>query len=103
MRPLLPLLSVLLLTTSALAQRIEVTVPSKTPLNGHLILVLSKKDTPEPRMLLEETYESQQAFGVDSVNADPTKPLVINSTTIGYPRASLSDIDPGDYTVQAVF
>ena len=105
MRPLLPLFSALLLTAtaSANAQRIEVTVPSKTPLNGHLILVISKKDTPEPRMLLEETYESQQAFGVDAVNADPTKPLVIDTKTVGYPRASLSDLDPGDYTVQAVF
>src|ERR1700760_488505 len=45
------------------AQRIEVTVPSTKPLNGHLILVIAKSEKPEPRMQLDETYNSAQGFG----------------------------------------
>ena len=96
----------LLLAAPAFAQRIEVTIPSTSRLTGHLILVITKKGgktDPEPRMQLEETYTSAQAFGVDVEDLPPSKSIVIDDKTIGYPRKSLSDLDPGDYTVQAVF
>ncbi len=92
-----------LLAAAAGAQRIEVTVPASAPLNGHLVLVISKKTDSEPRMQMEETYLSAQAFGVDAENADPAKPLVVGPTTVGYPRRFLADLDPGDYMVQGVF
>ncbi|MFT4111223.1 alpha/beta hydrolase-fold protein [Silvibacterium sp.] len=89
------------------AQRIEVSIPASSgvakPLNGHLILVFSKNKESEPRFQLEENYLSSQGFGVDVVNQDPAKPIVVDAATIGYPRKSLSDLDAGDYTVQAVF
>ena len=95
-----------LLATSAAycsAQRIEVTVPSTTPLNGHLIVVFAKDDKSEPRMQLEETYESAQGFGVDAENAPAGTPLVVNAKSAGYPIRSLADVPTGDYFVQAVF
>ena len=85
------------------AQRIEVTLPSTKPLNGHLILVIAKTNKSEPRMQLSETYDSAQGFGVDVENLAPGTPLVIDSTTFGYPRRSLADLEAGDYYVQAVF
>src|ERR1700755_2613047 len=85
------------------AQRIEVTVPSTKPLNGHLILVFAKTDKSEPRMQLSETYDSAQGFGLDAENPAPGTPLVIDATTFGYPRRSLAVLDAGDYYVQAVF
>jgi hypothetical protein len=85
------------------AQRIEVTVPSTKPLNGHLILVFAKSDKSEPRNQLSETYDSAQAFGVDAENLAPGTPLVIDANTFGYPRRSLEDIEPGEYYVQGVF
>ena len=88
---------------SVLAQRIEVTVPSTKPLNGHLILVLAKSDKPEPRMQLSETYDSAEGFGVDAENLAPGSTLVMDAKTFGYPRRSLADLDAGDYYVQAVF
>ena len=117
---LLPLAATLLLASCApgfaQAQRFEITIPSTAPLNGHLILVIAKPaipkpgDTtpgepppPEPRMQLEETYLSAQGFGVDVENLAPGKPIVVDTATIGYPRKSLADLDPGDYLVQAVF
>ena len=86
-----------------LGQRIEVTVPSTKPLNGHLILVFAKTDKPEPRMQLAETYDSAEGFGVDAENLAPGTPLVVDAKTFGYPRRSLADLDAGDYYVQAVF
>lgn len=84
-------------------QRIEVTVPSNKPLNGHLILVIAKNDKSEPRLQLSEDYHSAQGFGVDVVDWEPGKPIVVDAKTFGYPRRSLTDLDLGDYYVQAVF
>ncbi|GGH13964.1 alpha/beta hydrolase-fold protein [Silvibacterium dinghuense] len=85
------------------AQRIEVSIPASKPLNGHLVLVFSKNTESEPRDQLEENYLSSQGFGVDVVNQDPAKPIVVDAATVGYPRKTLNDLDAGDYTVQAVF
>lgn len=96
-----PLLSAAISTH---AQRIEVTIPAATaPLHGHLILVFSKKDNPEPRHQLREDYISAQGFGVDIDNPVPGTPIIVDAQTFGYPRRSLADIDPGDYYIQAVF
>jgi hypothetical protein len=95
-----------LLATSFLshAQRFEVTIPAvKTPLHGHLVLIFAKKDNPEPRMQLNEDYESSQGFGVDVDHLAPGEPIILDAKTFGYPRRSLADLDAGDYYVQAVF
>jgi hypothetical protein len=103
MRSALTLAAACLFAVPTFAQRIEVTIPTDRPLTGHLILVISKKDSPEPRMQLQETYTSAQGFGVDVTDLAPNQPIVIDDKTIGYPRRSLADLDPGDYVVQAVF
>src|SRR5580693_3585260 len=105
MRQLSLTASALFLAASCLthAQRIEVTVPATAPLHGRLILVFAKSGSPEPRMQMEETYTSAQAFGVDAEGVAPGQPLVVDAKTFGYPRRSLADLDAGDYYVQAVF
>ena len=85
------------------SQRIEVSVSAASPLTGRLILVFAKSGKPEPRMQMEETYGSAQAFGVDAEALAPGKPIVVDAFTFGYPRRSLADLDAGDYFVQAVF
>jgi hypothetical protein len=105
------LAAVLFLATVADAQlRLEITVPSNTPLHGHLILAIAKAaETPdndsaqEPRFQLEETYQSAQGFGVDVDNLTPGTPIVIDSKTVGYPLENLKALPAGDYIVQAVF
>jgi enterochelin esterase-like enzyme len=94
--------------------RIEVTVPSSAPLNGHLVLAIAKadSDTParggrpgavrEPRNMLSENYMSAEGFGVDVVDLAPGKPLVIDAKTVGYPL-DLAALPAGDYLVQGVF
>jgi hypothetical protein len=88
---------------TAQAQRIEVTIPGTAPLHGHLILVIAKRAQPEPRNQLSENYMSAQGFGVDVDGAAPGSTVVVDAKTFGYPRKSLTDLDPGDYFVQAVF
>src|SRR5580698_4096684 len=85
------------------AQRIEVTVPSTKPLTGHLVLVIAKNDKDEPRDQLSEDYLSAQGFGVDVEDLAPGNPIVVNAGTFGSPRRSLTDLDGGDYFIQAVF
>jgi hypothetical protein len=89
--------------SAALSQRIEATVPTTKPLNGHLVVVFSRNDKSEPRMQLSEDYLSAQGFGVDVEGLAPGKPIVVDAKTFGYPRRSLTDLEPGDYFVQAVF
>ncbi len=101
---LLPALLAALSACALPAQRIEITIPSADkPLTGHLILVFAKTDKPEPRMQLNEDYESAQGFGVDVSDLAPGKPVVVDARTLGYPRRSLTDLDAGDYFIQAVF
>jgi hypothetical protein len=89
--------------TFCFSQRIEVTVPAARPLNGHLVLVFAKKDKDEPRMQLAEDYLSAQGFGADVEDLAVGQPIVMDTKTFGYPRRSLTDLDAGDYFVQAVF
>lgn len=111
MRSALILATSFLFAASAFGQRIEVTVPSGTPLHGHLILVVSKPEQKkaggraesEPRFQLEESYESAQGFGVDVDGLAAGQPIVIDAKTVGYPLESLAALPAGDYVVQAVF
>ena len=105
MRTLRVLLLALLLGSvpACRAQHIEITVPGSHPLHGHVILVFAKNNKEEPRMQLTEDYRSAQGFGVDVDDLAPGQPIVVDAKTLGYPRRSLTDLDAGDYFVQAVF
>src|SRR5271169_1181536 len=91
--------------TSALAQTITVSFPSERsgkPLDGRLLLLLSNDPKDEPRMQIDDTPKSQMVFGVTMDGWKPGDPIAINEKTVhGYPRASLKDVPPGEYTVQA--
>ncbi len=98
------------IASTALAQRVEVTLPAGAPQHGHLIVVFSKDGSSDPRMQMDEQYRSAQGFGVDvaldeaaSQTSSTAKTLVVDAKTFGYPRRSLADLDAGDYFVQAVF
>jgi hypothetical protein len=84
--------------------RFEISYPmSAGPLDGRVMLVIANSDKTEPRYQITFTYESAQAFGVDVDGLGPNSPAVIDSSTLGYPKESLSQVPAGDYFVQAVF
>ena len=98
-------------TLAAAAQTITVSFPaaqSPTPLDGRVLLLLSndpaaaKDPKIEPRFQIDDGIDSQMVFGVTVDGWKPGDPLVIGAGATGYPRASLKDVPPGDYTVQAV-
>jgi hypothetical protein len=74
-----------------------------TPLDGHVLLLISNNDEREPRFQISfMTAESQQAFGVDVDALAPGVPAVVDSSTVGYPAVSLNDLPAGDYWVQSL-
>ena len=106
------LLCLFFFAPAALAQspqpglRFEISFPksaSATPLDGHVLLLVSTQDKDEPRFQIQEEFaESQQAFGVDVDGLAPGAPAVIDATTFGYPSQSLARIPVGDYYVQGL-
>src|SRR5580698_10196179 len=95
----------LTMVASASAQTITVQFPaarSAQPLDGRLLLLLSNDPGDEPRMQIVDTPKSQMIFGVTVDGWKPGDPLMIGGNARGYPRASLKDVPPGEYTIQAV-
>jgi hypothetical protein len=96
---------VLLWVTATSAQTITVLFPasrSASPLDGRVLLLLSNDSSAEPRMQIDDTPKSQMVFGLTVDGWKPGEPLAIGDNAQGYPRASLKDVPPGEYTIQAV-
>jgi Putative esterase len=73
------------------------------PLDGRMLLLLSADPSPEPRMQISLSPNTQMVFGVD-VDALPSGQIVtVDEHAYGYPVKSLRDVKPGEYFVQAVF
>jgi enterochelin esterase-like enzyme len=88
-----------------LAQTVTVSFPaavSAKALDGRLMVLLSNDPSEEPRMQISDSMQSQQVFGVTVDGMKPGQSVVVADAAAGYPRASLKDVPPGDYTVQAV-
>ena len=73
---------------------------SEEPLTGRMFLVFSDRPEPEPR--LQVGRYGPPLFGVDFDGLAPGEAVVIDADTLGWPAASLADLVPGDYHVQAV-
>jgi hypothetical protein len=74
---------------------------SAQPLDGRLLLLLSRDDSAEPRLQINDGPTSQQAFGID-VEGWKGEPRVFDASVLGYPLESLRDVPAGEYTVQAL-
>lgn len=75
---------------------------SGAPLDGRLLLLISTNKEPEPRFQISDGPATQQVFGIDVEGLAPGAVAVVDHTAFGYPRRSLSDIEPGEYWVQAL-
>lgn len=100
-----PFLAASSLAAAAQPLVFEISFPrelSATPVDGHILLIISKDDKQEPRFTVGEGIESQQAFGVDVDAWQPGTPVRVDASTLGYPLESLSELPAGDYYVQGV-
>ncbi len=77
---------------------------SALPLDGRLILVVSPKATPEPRLQVngEGLLRSPYVFGQTVEAMAPGVAVTLTPRAIGWPVDQLSALPDGDYTVQAV-
>ena len=77
---------------------------STTPLDGRVVLLLSRNLTEEPRKRVEENemLAAPYLFGVNVDGLAPGHAAVVDDHAFGWPAARLADLPAGDYLVQAV-
>ena len=80
----------------------EVSFPTEIhsePITGRIYVMISETQQPYPFLQIGRT--GIPFFGRDIEQLAPGAPAFIDSTDLGTPRASLSDLPPGDYYVQS--
>jgi hypothetical protein len=85
--------------------RVAVTVApsqSKSPIDGRVLLLISKDSTAEPRFQMSDGPETQVVFGTDVDGMAPGTDVWIDGKATGYPLTSLDALPRGRYWVQAV-
>jgi hypothetical protein len=77
---------------------------SDRPLDGRIILLLSRDLTREPRSHVQpnETLASPYIFGVNVNNLAAGRAVILDDNAFGWPAAHLSTLPSADYLVQAV-
>ena len=98
---------VMLAPAAALAQgpRFTVTFPSArstAPIDGRVLVYISPDTTAEPRFQVNDAVTTGQVTGVDVDGWRPGAPTVVDASAFGYPLASLRELKPGRYRVQAM-
>jgi hypothetical protein len=81
----------------------EVSVPPTAfdkPITGRLIVAVSTKAEPEPRLAIN--INGPAIFGADVEQLHPGKVAVVDADAPAFPMESLAALPPGDYYVQAV-
>lgn len=93
-------------TTAAAQPRATVTLPAaraQAPLSGRLLVYVSTDTTGTPRTQVSDNASTAQVFGVDVTDWRPGTAQVVDAAAVGYPLASLRELKPGRYRVQALF
>jgi hypothetical protein len=73
------------------------------PVDGRLLLLVAKDDSREPRLQISATSPSTaQVFGIDVDGLKAGDERAFDGGVLGYPLESLSQLPPGEYTVQAL-
>jgi len=73
---------------------------SAEPLDGRLILLLSKNDENEPRHQVRPGVDTVQMYGMTVNGLAPGESVVVNDDAFGYPYDTLSELPAGEYFVQ---
>jgi hypothetical protein len=70
------------------------------PITGRVILIISRRETPEPRFQIGPN--ATPIFGIDVEGLEAGRPSIIDQSTLGHPVESLTQLPAGDYYVQAI-
>ena len=85
--------------------RFQVSYPAqraKGPLDGRVLLLISSDGSSEPRFQVNDGPNTQLVFGIDADGLMPGEPAVFDGSIFGYPLATLAELPPGEYWVQAL-
>lgn len=78
---------------------------SAAPLDGHVTLLVAHgtpKDEPRKLVSADEPLKTPFVFGLTVDGLKPGARAILDDAAFGWPARHLSDLKPGDYTVQAV-
>lgn len=75
---------------------------STAPKDGRLLLMLSNNDEKEPRFQINDGLNGQLVFGMNVDAMAPDASITFDDSVFGYPFASLAEVPPGEYNVQAL-
>ncbi len=76
---------------------------SREPLDGRLLLIISKDASAEPRFQTTfEVTKSQQIFGIDVDSWKPGTEAILEDDVLGFPTERLAHLPAGTYRVQAL-
>ena len=91
------------LAAPAAAAEFVVTLPAGTPVDGRVVVIVSPKATPEPRLQvnLNAPLSSPYMFGANVDGAKGGSSVTVGGDADGWPVKPTA-LPPGDYTVQAV-
>jgi len=75
---------------------------SSETLDGRLLLMLSVNDDAEPRFQINSGLNTQVVFGMNVDGMAPNVEQTFDVSNFGFPYASLAELPPGEYWVQAL-
>ncbi len=75
---------------------------SRTPLDGRLLLLISKNGDAEPRFQISDGPRTELVFGIDVEGLAPGREAIIDASAFGYPLRSLAELPTGEYSVQGL-
>ncbi|HYL99442.1 MAG TPA: alpha/beta hydrolase-fold protein [Blastocatellia bacterium] len=85
--------------------KFEVSFPSTVrnePTDGRVFIIISKRESPEPRLQIHDYSDVTPFFGVNVDGLRPGQRTVVDDSAYGYPLERLHEIPAGDYYVQAL-
>lgn len=85
--------------------RFVVTLPTEQPqpLTGRIFVIITKSDSPEPRLQVGSLNSRAELIGRDVQDLRPGQTIALDALTLGYPFKSVRGLPPGDYYVEALF
>ncbi|MCH8852105.1 MAG: hypothetical protein IID41_05570 [Planctomycetes bacterium] len=75
---------------------------SQVPLDGRMLLMISKDASKEPRFQINAGANGQLIFGIDVNGLKPEVDAVFDGTVLGFPLRSLDQVPAGEYWVQGL-
>lgn len=92
------------LPASAADTYFRVTLPAGTgqPVTGRVFVVISRAESPEPRLQVGSWRSQVQFLGKDVQGLAPGENIILDSLTLGFPFKSIRELPAGDYYIQAI-